>query len=133
MKRSEARELAFIIIFEHSFNGDGIDAIIENGDKAKITAETFCYKLADTAINAIETSDQVIERLSTKWKINRLPKTTLAILRLAIAEITSGEDTPYSVIANEAVELAKKYASEEDASYINGILGSFIKEQPAKA
>ncbi len=128
MKRSEERELAFIILFEYSFSGEDIDSIIENGDEGRqIKKNSFGYELAKLAISHIDFCDTYIEKFSTKWKINRLPKTTLAILRLSMTEIAYKDDIPESVSANEAIELAKKYSGEEDAAYINGILGSFIK------
>ena len=83
------------------------------------------------AFERLDAIDQVIQKYSIKWNINRLPKVTLAILRLAICEIDGMEDIPVSVTINEAVELAKKFASEDDASFINGLLGAYVhsKEQ----
>ena len=62
-----------------------------------------------------------------KWKVNRLPKVSLTVLRLAIGEMLYFRDIPVAATINEAVELAKKYSMQEDAAYINGVLGAFAK------
>lgn len=72
--------------------------------------------------------DNIINTYSKSWKITRLPKVTLALLYVAIYEMKYVESVPVNVAINEAVELAKKYASSDDASYINGILGSVARE-----
>ena len=66
--------------------------------------------------------NNMIEVHSKGWKIGRISKVDLSILRLSIYEISFRDDIPYSVSVNEAVELAKKYSSEEAGSFINGIL-----------
>ena len=65
---------------------------------------------------------------SVGWKVERLPKVSLAILRLALCEIMYIPSIPNGVSINEAVELAKKFSSNEDASFINGILGKYVRE-----
>ena len=71
--------------------------------------------------------DAEIDRYSEKWKVNRLPKVSLTVLRLAIGEMLYFRDIPVAATINEAVELAKKYSMQEDAAYINGVLGAFAK------
>ncbi len=71
--------------------------------------------------------DIYIEKYAKEWTVDRMSKVDLAILRLAMFEILYREDIPYSVSINEAVELAKKYSSEKSSSFINGILGNFIR------
>ena len=68
--------------------------------------------------------DEIINKYSKSWKAARLPKVTLAILYVALYEMKNVEDVADSIAINEAVELAKKYASSNDASYINGVLGA---------
>ena len=70
----------------------------------------------------------MIEKYSTKWKLDRIVKVSLAILRMSISEMLYLEDIPVSVSINEAVELAKKYATEDDASFVNGVLGAVAKD-----
>lgn len=129
MTRREAREEAFVITFERIFSGDSVKNVIENAVEGRnLEIDDFTIALSEKIAEHEKEIDEIISELSTKWKINRLPKTTLAILRMAIAEIRYFDDIPVSVSANEAVEIAKKYSYEEDASYINGILGAYIKK-----
>ena len=73
--------------------------------------------------------DEIISRYSSGWKINRLSKTTLAILRCSICEILYLDDIPKAAAVNEAVELAKGYDEPETVSFINGVLGGFMRDQ----
>ena len=77
--------------------------------------------------------DEIISRYSSGWKINRLSKTTLAILRCSICEILYLDDIPEAAAVNEAVELGKTYDSPQAGAFINGVLGSFLRaEKPKK-
>ncbi|MEF9983785.1 MAG: transcription antitermination factor NusB [Oscillospiraceae bacterium] len=130
MTRREAREQAFVIIFERMFNKETLFEIIENAVEGRsLEIDDFARKLAEQSIIHEDGTNEIIDRLSKKWKINRMPKTTVAILKIALCEIDYFDDIPESVTVNEAVEIAKKYAGAEDASYINGILGAYIKEK----
>jgi transcription antitermination protein NusB len=71
--------------------------------------------------------------LTKGWKINRISKVDLSILRLSIYEISFMDDIPFNVSVNEAVELAKKYSGEDSGSFINGILGKVTKAQAEPA
>lgn len=130
MTRKEERELAFTLIFEKIFNGDlSIDEIITNAIDARLIEEnTFAFSLAQLTYEHIEEIDTVINNNSVGWKVERLPKVSLAIMRLAICEILYVPSIPSGVSINEAVELAKKFASQEDASFINGVLGKYVRE-----
>ena len=90
--------------------------------------DKFSYALAQQAYDHLEQVDGVIEKYSTKWKLDRIVKVSLAILRMSISEMLYLEDIPVSVSINEAVELAKKYATEDDASFVNGVLGAVAKD-----
>ncbi|MEG1849882.1 MAG: transcription antitermination factor NusB, partial [Oscillospiraceae bacterium] len=74
-----------------------------------------------------EEIDEIISAHLATWKLARLPKVTLAVLRLAVGELETFETIPVRVSINEAIELAKKYGTEEDAAYVNGVLGSYAK------
>ena len=77
--------------------------------------------------------DEIISRYSSGWKINRLSKTTLAILRCSICEILYLDDIPEAAAVNEAVELGKTYDSPQAGAFINGVLGAFLRaEKPEK-
>ena len=77
--------------------------------------------------------DAVIEQYAIGWKKERISKVALSVLRLAICEILFVDSVPSGVSANEAVELAKKYATTDDAAFINGILGTFIRSREQDA
>ena len=130
MTRHEAREQAFVLVFENIFNpemtvGEIIDAAGESADI--VTPNEFSVSLAETVFENKARADEIIEAYARGWKVTRLAKVSLAILRLAICELMTSADTPQSVIINEAVELAKTYATEKEASYINGILGAYVR------
>lgn len=73
--------------------------------------------------------DKQIERYSDSWKVKRLTKSTLAILRCAVCEICYMEDIPNSAAINEAVEMGKVFDSPQAAAFINGVLGSIVRSQ----
>ena len=73
------------------------------------------------------TIDETINRYSSKWKISRISKTALAIIRCAACEILYMPEIPDAVAVNEAVEMAKKYDTAETVSFVNGILGGIIR------
>ncbi len=73
--------------------------------------------------------DSYIEKYSRAWKIGRISRVAVAIMRTAMYEILYVQDIPNSVSVNEAVEIAKKYEEQDVVSFINGILGSFIREE----
>ena len=75
----------------------------------------------------IEELDNIISSTAVGWKIERISKTALCVLRLALFEIKFMDDIPLSVSINEAVEICKKYATTEDASFVNGILSTVAK------
>ncbi len=129
MTRSEEREQAFILIFEKAFNPDvPEDDLIGYAVEAQLMEPTvFSSFLFKQVYEKLQEIDSVIETYAIGWKKERISKVALSVLRLAICEILFVDSIPSSVSANEAVELAKKYATAEDASFINGILGSFIR------
>jgi N utilization substance protein B len=129
MTRKEERIQAFTLIFEKIFNPDtSIDDLILNADEADgIEVSTFAKMLSETVYEKKDEIDTLISEFSVGWKIERIPKVSLAVLRLAIGEILFVDSIPVSVSINEAVELAKTFATADDASYINGILGSIAK------
>ena len=75
----------------------------------------------------LDALDGEISERAVGWSLKRMSKTAIAVLRLALYEIRYMEDIPVSVSINEAVELCKKYATKEDASFVNGILASAVK------
>lgn len=124
MNRTEQREQAFCLVFQDMFHNEETLEIYEE-NVAKV--EEYSRLLFEGLSQRIEEIDEIIDKYSKGWKVSRLPKVNLAILRLAIYEIMYVDDVPESVAINEAVELAKKYSGEQDYSFVNGILGAVVK------
>ena len=123
-KRSEEREQAFCLLFQSLFNTDeNFEIYEENIEYVGDYARSIALGVEEKKDNL----DGLIEKYSKGWKVKRLPKVNLAILRLAAYEILFVDDVPESVAINEAVELAKKYSGESDYSFINGVLGALVK------
>lgn len=132
MTRREARELAFILLFEQSFCGAPITEILENAGEARdVNGDAFAVALAEGASAHKDESDELISAFAHNWSRERLSRVSLAILRLAVYEMQWVEDIPVSVSINEAVELAKRYGGEEDSSFINGVLGGIARRGEA--
>jgi len=130
MTRKESREQAFILLFEYSFSPETADELFSVADEAGLYVEdAYCRCVVEQAIANIAEVDAVISEYAKGWKLERISKVSLAALRLAIAEIMFFPDIPDSVSANEAIELVKKYATDQDASFANGILGSYIRSR----
>lgn len=125
MTRKEEREQAFCLVFEKCFNNDNAQDILD------LAREVRDFKITDYiestfigVIDNLDTIDGVIAPCLKNWSIERLPKTSLALLRLAVYEMKYNDSVPESVTINEIVELAKTYSDEKDAAYINGVLGT---------
>lgn len=130
LTRREEREQAFILLFEKSFNQEiELEELYEFAvENEAITGSEFVKNLLFKTWENIEDIDIFIEKYAHGWKISRISKVALAVLRLAICEIKYFEDIPVGVSINEAVELCKKYAAKDDAVFVNGILGAISKE-----
>lgn len=132
-KRRKSREQAFIILFEKSFNEDlSFDEIVNIAIESEVIAEdAFMNSILEAAQNNISEIDGEIEKNLKGWSKSRISKVSLALLRLAIAEMKFIEDVPVGVSINEAVEICKLYGSDEDKSFINGVLGSVARKSEA--
>ncbi len=130
MTRKEAREEAFILVFEKEFNDDRLEDILEMAVQVRdFTPDDYIKKAFFGVYENLESIDKTISDCAVGWSIKRISKTALAVLRLAIFEINYMPEIPDSVSANEAVELLKKYATKEDASFTNGILSTVIRNK----
>ena len=128
MTRKQAREEAFILVFEKEFNDNGIEDILEAAAEARdLVPDDYINRVFKGVYEHLEELDSLISESSVGWNIKRISKTALCIMRLAIFEMKYLDDIPVSVSINEAVELCKKYATENDASFVNGILSTVAK------
>lgn len=133
MSRKTARELVMKMIFQmdlSNFTSDEIISTMEEENQIKGLEEQKEYIF--DCIKGVEANkskiDEYIEKYSKGWKINRIAKVDLAIMRLAIYEMLNREDVPNAVAIDEAIELAKIYGGDNSPAFINGILGNIIKE-----
>ena len=130
MIRTEAREKAFAIIFEKSINDEPVPALIALSEECVgVKINTFATGLINGVVDNMDAIDDKISQNLKGWSVGTISKTALAILRLAVYEINYSDETPDSVAANEAIELAKKYCGDDEPSFINGILGAIIKSK----
>ena len=128
MTRKQEREKAFCLIFEKSFKEDSCEDILELAESFGEFEITEHVKTLFTGVyENIEFIDGTISKFLKNWSINRLSKTDLSLLRLAVYEMKFCEDIPENVTINEVVELAKVYCGERGPAYINGVLGSLSR------
>ena len=146
MVRNTAREIAIHLSYELSFTDQPIDALLAS----RLTADTFATLAAEDEIyqespNAKQADyirrlvkgvnehaaelDGYIAKYAKGWSFARIPLVASAIMRVAMYEILYMPDIPNSVSINEAVEIAKKYETPETVKFINGILGSFVRQE----
>lgn len=131
MTRREVREQMFVLLFQKEFYG--IEEFEEQKESYFLTHDmkedkSYILRRLEEFEQVQKEIDATIEKYSRGWKIDRIGKEELAILRLALFEALYDEDIPIGVAVNEAVELGKKYGAEGGASYINGMLGKIVNE-----
>ena len=135
MSRKIAREVAFKIVFEYSFQDD--DAVelyqryIQSEEEQPDLNEEdkkYILEIVSGIKDNISKLDEKIQAHLKDWNLDRINKVDVAILRLAIYEILYREDIPPKVSINEAVEISKQFSEDSSPSFVNGVLGEIIKE-----
>lgn len=133
MNRSSMREQAFRLIYSLEIQKqepieNQIELFIENNEiKNEDAKEYISDAVLGISENKEDIEEEIKKNLKSDWKLERISKVDLAILKLAIYEIKYKE-LPYKVAINEAVELAKKYGEDTSKNFINGVLASIVKE-----
>lgn len=127
MTRRALRENIFRILFRVEFNSkeemkEQIDFSVSTIEGILPEEEQYIIDKTNKIISLIDEIDGKITEISDGWKLDRIGKAELAILRLAIYEMKYDEDVPFKVAINEAVELSKIYCNEDTKSFINGLL-----------
>lgn len=134
MNRTAIREQAFKLIYsleiqKQENKEEAIELYIESNE---ITDKNVKEYMTDAILGIQKHEDKIIEQIETNlksdWKLERISKIDLAILKLAIYELKYTE-IPFKVVINEAVELAKKYGEDSSKNFVNGILASVVKEK----
>ena len=130
MGRKQAREGAMQLLFQMDSNEDftkeNLEMYLENFPFDK--GETDYIKaVVEGVLENREEIDNSIQQNLQGWLLDRIAKVDLATLRLAIYEIQHMKDIPIEVSINEAIEIAKKYSTDESYKYVNGVLGGFVR------
>lgn len=132
MNRSAMREQAFKLIYSLEITKqeelqEQVDLFLESNEIKDENAKKYIQDAIFGIEKNKETIESLIEKnLKTDWKMDRISKVDLSILKLAIYEIRYKE-IPFKVVINEAVELAKKYGEDSSKNFVNGILASVVK------
>lgn len=132
MNRRKSREIAMKLLFEMSINKEDYKDILENfKEHTDINLEDVDMEYVSKVIKGVQENindiDGKIEQNLINWKLYRLSKIDLAILRICTYEITYESDIPGKVSVNEGIELAKKYSDDKSFQFINGVLGNMTK------
>ena len=132
--RRKARRRAFQVLYGFSFDPPVNDrALLKAVAAAPMdpdmpeSGDEYVLELVKGVWNGTEELDKLIQEHSQHWKINRIAKVELTILRLALYEILHMQDIPLRVALNEAVELSKEFGDENSPSFVNGILDAVAK------
>ena len=131
MSRTAARETVARLLYQWELaGGTWQDALEYTLEEPKLDARDMEYieKMMEEVPVNCDAIDAVISEVSQRWRIERMGKMDLSILRLAVYEMGYCEEIPVSVSINEAVELAKRYCGDETPTFINGMLSSYAAQ-----
>lgn len=131
LPRRQARENAFLLAFSQTFDELPLDEALEANreyDEEHPVDDFGAHLLRAYYEHSAEVDDLIHDHLRN-WTMNRLPRVTVTVLRLALAEMLYGGENKPGVAINEAVELTKKYGAEEDYQFVNGLLGAVARER----
>ena len=127
--RSSARERAVHFLYEAESRSLPVSVIVA----AQILAVDDLVSLLTSGVAARQSQlDEMITEYSHTWTIHRMPAIDRNVLRLAIYELLDRPEVPVAVIINEAVELAKRFSTEESGRYVNGVLSAIAKQIRSK-
>ncbi|ECB9772522.1 transcription antitermination factor NusB [Listeria monocytogenes] len=126
MKRREAREKALQALFQIELNEMSLDQAIKNIMEDE--QDDYMEKLVEGVIANKAEIDAIIEPNLDNWRIDRLSKVDLSLLRLSVYEIKYLDDVPNRVSLNESIEIAKIYSDEKSSKFINGVLANIAPE-----
>ena len=127
MTRRETREHIFLMLFRKDFH-----EVTEMNEQAELyvselekpTMEEYAYLTSrfHSILDKLGEIDTILSETSSGWKLNRMGKVDLTVLRLAVFELKFDDDIPDKVAINEAVELAKKFGGDDSPAFVNGVL-----------
>ena len=132
--RRKSREFALQMLFQWDMSPQEpakLEAKFWRAAKAADSTRAFANQLFEGAAKQVAALDELIVKHAENWRFERLAAIDRAVLRLAIHELRAA-DAPYKVVLNEAVDLAKKYSSEESGAFVNGVLDAVHKSMGNK-
>jgi N utilization substance protein B len=133
MARKSAREAAMSLLYQSIFSTeydlDRLSSMTDHELELNDGDVAYIEDIIKGCSKNLDKIDDIIRKNSKGWRFERISKVDLSILRLSLYEILYRDDIPDSVSVNEAVELAKKYGGEKTGSFVNGILGSFLRSK----
>lgn len=134
MNRVKSREIAVQLTYQRMINKESVEEIIENfkenfDDNMNEGDFKYIREILEGIDNTTEELDKIIKESLVNWKIERISKINLAILRVATYEIIYVEDIPDKVSINEAIEITKKYSEEKSVSFVNAVLDKVLKRK----
>ncbi|MDX1765044.1 MAG: transcription antitermination factor NusB [bacterium] len=132
-KRRKSRMFTLQMLYQYEMRRDGSDEIARDfwADHPKVHKDIRDYanRIFSGTVAYLSNIDGIIGELSLNWKITRLSLVDKCILRFAIYEICFSDDVPVKVAIDEAIEVAKRFSSEESSAFINGILDAVAQDQ----
>ncbi|MFC2170134.1 transcription antitermination factor NusB [Acidobacteriota bacterium] len=134
-KRRKARECTLQILFSLEFDDSPFDKILDQyweNKKASKEIENYCRVLVKGVISHEKQINNLIQSVSEHWRISRMAVIDRNVLRIAVFELLYEENLAPAIVINEALEIAKKYSSEESATFVNGILDAISKKSDKK-
>ena len=130
-KRRAARELALKFLYQSEFNSDSPDSeLYPFFERANVSEEiqNFTQALIKNLLTNEKEVNELLKKISAKWAPDRMAGIAKNILRLGICELLFDPATPPKVVINEAIEIAKKFGTEESPDFINGILDKIFRD-----
>lgn len=137
-RRSIAREMAVQMLYQSDLGGSPLPQIFHAFDLSEYLARAgkqqteeaflFAQELVKGTLESREKIDDLIRSQADNWRLERMPAVDRNVLRLAIFEMLHETDTPKLVIVDEAIELAKKFGSEQSGRFVNGLLDGLLKQ-----
>ncbi len=134
MKRKTLRDLSMKLLYQYNFypNPDldkQVFLFLEQQEEISPEDREFVKKRMTDIFSHVDEIDRQIEAKADGWKVSRMSKVDLSIIRLAIYEIQNDPEVPESVAINEAVEIAKDYGGDDSPKFINGVLAKFAEKK----
>ncbi|MEY2626814.1 MAG: transcription antitermination protein NusB [Actinomycetota bacterium] len=125
IEAAEARERALVLLYEAESRGSSVADVVA---AEVVKPAQFAVELAQGVESNQSRYDALISSKARGWRLDRMPMIDRAILRLALHELATHGETPTAVVLNEAVELAKRYSTEDSGRFVNGVLAALVPE-----